>query len=49
MCASTENYVLDIRKIRQFNLPIDYQLDFFDKVVMQVFLYGCDIWGYRKK
>lgn len=48
MCAITENYALDIGKIRQFNLTVDNQLDSFDKVVMQVFLYGCDIWFTKK-
>lgn len=32
-----------IRKIRQFNLP----LDLFDKVVMPVLLYGCEVWGFE--
>ena len=36
-----------IRKIRQFNLPIDCQLDLFDKIVIPVLLYGCEIWGYE--
>lgn len=36
-----------IRKIRQFNLPVDCQLDLFDKVVMPVLLYGCEVWGFE--
>jgi hypothetical protein len=36
-----------IRKIRQFNLPIQQQFDLFDKVVKPVLLYGCEIWGYE--
>lgn len=36
-----------IRKIRQFNLPVDCQFDFFDKIVVSVLLYGCEIWGYE--
>ena len=36
-----------IRKIRQFNLPLEQQFDLFDKVVMPVLLYGCEIWGYE--
>ena len=36
-----------IRKIRQFNLPIECQLDLFDKVVTPILLYGCEIWGYE--
>lgn len=36
-----------IRKIRQFNLPVDCQFDLFDKIVIPVLLYGCEIWGYE--
>lgn len=36
-----------IRKIRTFNLPIDCQLDLFDKVVVPVLLYACEVWGYE--
>lgn len=36
-----------IKKIRQFNLPVDCQFDLFDKIVVPVLLYGCEIWGYE--
>lgn len=36
-----------IRKIRQLNLPVECQLDLFDKVVMPVLLYGCEVWGFE--
>lgn len=36
-----------IRKIRQFNLPISCQFDLFDKVVLPVLIYGCEVWGYE--
>ena len=36
-----------IRKIRQFNLPLECQLDLFDKIVVPVLLYGCEIWGFE--
>ena len=36
-----------IRKIRQFKLPVDCQLDLFDKVVVPVLLYGSEVWGYE--
>ena len=36
-----------IRKIRQFNLPVVCQLDLFDKMVLPVLLYGCEIWGFE--
>ena len=28
-------------------MPIDIQLDLFDKTVLPVLLYGCEIWGYE--
>jgi hypothetical protein len=30
---------------RLYNLSIKCQLDFFDKMVKPVLLYGCEIWG----
>lgn len=36
-----------IRKIRQFNLPVDCQFDLFDNIVVPVLLYGCEILGYE--
>lgn len=36
-----------IRKIRLFNLPIEQQFNLFDKVVVPILLYGCEIWGYE--
>ena len=36
-----------IREIRQFNLPFECQLDLFDKVVLPVLLYGCEVWVYE--
>ena len=36
-----------IRKIRQYNLSVESQLDLFDKVVAPVLLYGCEIWGFE--
>lgn len=34
-----------IRKIRLFGLSFDIQLDLFDKIVLPVLLYSCEIWG----
>lgn len=36
-----------IRKIRLFDLPFECQLDLFDKVVVPVLLYACEVWGYE--
>ena len=35
-----------VKKARRDKLPIDLQFDLFDKMVMPVILYGCEIWGY---
>ena len=34
------------RKIRNLNLPIDMQIDLFDKMITPILLYGCEIWGF---
>ena len=36
-----------IKKIREFNLPLECQLDLFDKVVVPVLLYGSEVWGFE--
>ena len=35
-----------IKKARKGNLPIDIQFDLFDKNVLPILLYGCEVWGY---
>lgn len=35
-----------IKKSRLYNLSIECQLDLFDKMVVPVLLYGCEIWGF---
>lgn len=34
-----------LRTCRKLNLPIDLSLELFDKVVLPVMLYGCEVWG----
>ena len=34
------------RKIRNLNLPIDMQIDLFNKMIKPILLYGCEIWGF---
>ena len=34
-------------KKEKFNLPIDIVLDLFDKMILPVLLYGCEIWGFQ--
>ena len=36
-----------LRKCRKLNLPIDLQLDLFEKCVHPVISYGCEVWGYQ--
>ena len=36
-----------VKKARRDKLPIDLQFDLFDKMVMPVIIYGCEIWGYK--
>ena len=36
-----------IRKARQLDLPLDIQLDLFDKCVLPVLLYGSEIWAFE--
>jgi hypothetical protein len=36
-----------IKKIRQFDLYVECQLDLFDKIVVPFLLYGCEIWDYE--
>ena len=35
------------RKTRELNLSIDCQLDMFDKMVIPILLYGCELWGFE--
>lgn len=44
MWTGTEGHVWDHQE-KQFNLPVDCQLDHFDKVIMSVLLYGCEVCG----
>ena len=30
----------------KFNLPADIMLDLFDKMILPILLYGCEIWGF---
>ena len=37
-----------ISRARRLRLPIDMQLELFDKTVLPILLYGCEIWGHSK-
>ena len=36
-----------IVKARKLKLPVDLELDLFDRLVVPILLYGCEIWGYE--
>ena len=36
-----------LRKCRELNLPIDIQIELFEKCVIPVCLYGCEVWGHE--
>ena len=36
-----------IRKCKRLDLPLDIQLDLFDKCIVPILLYGCEVWGYE--
>jgi hypothetical protein len=35
-----------IKKSNNLQLPIDMQVDLFDKLVKPILLYGCECWGF---
>lgn len=35
-----------LSKARNMHLPVDLQLELFDKLVKPILLYGCEIWGF---
>ena len=35
-----------LRKSRNMQLPIDIQIELFNKLVKPIILYGCEVWGF---
>ena len=35
-------------KRRKLELPMDIQLDLFDKPILPIMTYGCEVWGYER-
>ena len=35
-----------LRKIKTLQLPFDIQIDFFNKIIKPILLYGYEIWGF---
>ena len=36
------------KRIRNFNLPIDLQLQIFDHTILSILLYGSEVWGFEE-
>ena len=45
MQAQRATFAIKFRK-ETYNLPVDIMLELFDKMIMPILLYGCEIWGY---
>ena len=43
--ASRAMFLL-LRKCRKLSLPVDIQVDLFDKMVVPILLYGSEVWGF---
>ena len=35
------------KSIRNLNIPIDLQIKLFDKTIVPILLYGCEVWGFQ--
>ena len=35
-----------LKKARNMQLPVDSQVELFNKLVKPILLYGCEIWGF---
>ena len=36
-----------LNKCNTLDSPIDVQLDLFDKTILPIMIYGCEVWGYE--
>ena len=36
-----------LKKWQQFDIPVDLMLELFDKSVVPILLYGCEVWGFE--
>ncbi len=34
-------------KCREFDFPVDLQLELFEAMVLPIITYGCEVWGYK--
>jgi hypothetical protein len=47
-CSSANRAIFSLlKKIRKHDLPLDLQLELFDKCVKPILLYGSEIWGFE--
>ena len=53
-CASAKKHIAEqankalfalMKKSRHLDLPIDIQIDLFNKTIKPILLYGCELWG----
>ena len=35
-----------MKKSKYLNLPIDITIDLFDKTILHILTYGCEVWGF---
>ena len=47
LCTMAERAMYSLyKKSRSLNLPIDIQFNLFDRVVLPIMLYSCEVWGF---
>ena len=47
LCTLAERAMYSLyKKSRSLNLPVDIQFNLFDKVVLPIMLYSCEVWGF---
>ena len=48
MCTSKKGEIFTVEKKINFNLPYDVMIDLYEKLIIQIILYGSEIWGYEE-
>ena len=46
ICQAKKAMFSLITKSRRLQVPIDITLDLFDKLVLPILIYGCEVWGH---
>lgn len=48
LCEQAQNAMYGVKiKIKCFNFPVNCQFDLFDKVILSLLLFGCEIQGFE--